>query len=59
MVTKAKGEQAAMELARTNALNKARAQNKEDERLASESIRHPQTRMEIFFKNAPSMSMLE
>lgn len=48
-----------MELARTNALNKARAQEKEDKRLDSESILHPQARMEIFFKNASSMSMLE
>lgn len=59
MATKATVEQAVTEHVWINALNKAKAQKKEDDRLASESIHHPQTRMAMFFNNAPSMCMSE
>lgn len=42
--------------ARVIALNKARAQQKEEERLSAEYLHHPETRMKLFFEKASSMS---
>jgi len=39
------------------ALNEARAKKQKEERLSSEHLRYPETRMKLFFKAAPSMSM--
>lgn len=38
------------------ALNKARGQQKEQERLSPEYLHHPETRIKIFFEKASSMS---
>jgi hypothetical protein len=44
------------EQARVIALNKARAQQKEEERRSAEHLHHAETRMKHFFENASSMS---
>lgn len=43
--------------ARAIALNKAKAQQKEERRRSAEYLRHPETKMKIYFKNALNMSM--
>ena len=52
-------EKAKKEQARVIALNESRAKEREEQRLASEYLHHPVTRMGIFFKNASSMPMSE
>ena len=52
-------EKAKKEQARVIALNESRAKEREEERLSTEYLHHPVTRMGIFFKNAPSMPMSE
>ena len=39
------------------AINQARTQKRTEEYLSSEYLHHPQTRMEVFFKNAPTMCL--
>jgi hypothetical protein len=46
------------EQARVIALNKAKAQQKEEDRLSAERIHHPETRMKVFFENASNMSIV-
>lgn len=38
---------------------KSKSQKKKEERISSDYLHHPQTRMGIFFKNAPNMCMSE
>jgi hypothetical protein len=45
--------------ARVIALNSTKAKQREEERLSAEYLRHPQTRMAMFFEEAPSMRMKE
>jgi hypothetical protein len=42
--------------ARVIALNKAKAQQKEEKRHSAQYLRHPETKMKIFFENAANMS---